>query len=203
VWTFGCSVNKFTSPVLPIHHITTFRNDDVVHNFSSIWLYVAMRATCSKPKLPHKQRLQIEKKPWMGSQYGAQHALPKWGKLYLVALIFHSAPIIIGISTQKFNYNIHLLRIHGGIERMEIIQKMAYACVPEFTVHVSQLVHSFLGPISWLKIIKAQINTLMLSSEKQAWLPSLSPAWCLLFLPESILASSLCFCLNLTSKIDS
>jgi len=149
-----------------------------------------MRATCSKPKLPHKQCLQIEKKLWMGSQYGAQHALPKWGKLYLVALIFHLAPIIIGISTQKFNFNIHLLCIHGGIERMEIIQKLAYACVPKFIVHMSQLVHSFLGPISWLKIIKAKVNTLMLSSEKQAWLPSFSPIWCLLFLPVSILASS-------------
>jgi hypothetical protein len=60
VWTFGCRVNKFTSPVLPLHHITTFCNDEVAYNFYSIWLYVAMRATCSRPKLPHKQSLQKE-----------------------------------------------------------------------------------------------------------------------------------------------
>ncbi len=121
-------------------------NHDVPYNFYSIWLYVAVRATCSKPKLPHKQPLQIEKKPWMGSQYGAQHALPKWGKLYLVALIFHLAPIILGISTQKFNFNIHLLCIHGGIERMEIIQKMAYVCMCTWIYSALEPIGAF---ISW------------------------------------------------------
>jgi hypothetical protein len=87
---------NFPSTVLPIRSITTFRNDDDTYNFYSIRLYVAMWATCTKAKLLHKHPLQTEKKPWMGSQYGAQQALPKCGKLYLVTSIVHLAPILIG-----------------------------------------------------------------------------------------------------------
>jgi hypothetical protein len=56
--------------------------------------------------------------------------------LYLVAPIVHLAPILIGISTPKLNFNIHLHLIHGGIKRKEIVQKNAICiCTQIYGAH--------------------------------------------------------------------
>jgi hypothetical protein len=96
-----------------------------------------MWATCTKPKLLHKHPLQIEKKTLDGITIWSTAGSAKMRKVVFSYINSSFGPNAHWVLTPKLNFNIHLPPIHGGIKRMEIVQKMPYEYVPKFMVHMS------------------------------------------------------------------